>query len=177
MTEHNFLSAIKTLLLTTIWKTSVPKYFLRSDVPLLSRTESQWSCTINSCGRWTVSLHRRYNQYLTLSFVLRRYRWKLSLCFLNAFYLCTFCNPHRKRSSTFISLTPLFYTLLLCSLSTNEWFLHVHFKLLFPASITVLLCHIYLTCCISDTKSLFCRSLNSVQSYKGFHVPVSVLKI
>ena len=92
-------------------------------------------------------------------------------------FLCIFCNPYRKRSSKFISLTPLFYTLLLCRLSTTEWYLHVRFKLLFPASTTVLLCYIFLTCCISDTKSVFCRSLSSMQCYQGFHLPISVLQI
>jgi hypothetical protein len=39
--EHNFLSVIQILLLTTIRKTDVQKYFLPLDVSLLSRNKSQ----------------------------------------------------------------------------------------------------------------------------------------
>lgn len=147
--EHSFLSVIQILLLTPIWKTDVQKYFLLSDVPLLSRSKSQWLCTIISYrGTWTIQLHRTKNQY-HMSFVFWSYLvGSLSLCFLSVYYLCFFCNTYRKRSSKFFLITPLTH---LCRLPNTEWYVHMCFKILFPASTPVLLCYILIICCISET--------------------------
>lgn len=73
----------------------------------------------------------------------------LSLCFLSIYYLCIFGSTHRKRSSKFFLITPLTH---FCRLPSTEWYVHMCFKTLFPASTPVLLCYILIICCISETQ-------------------------
>jgi len=64
-------------------------------------------------------------------------------------------HTHTKRSSEFYLITPLTH---LCRLPNTEWYVHMCFKILFPASTLVLLCYILIICCISETQSVFFRS-------------------
>jgi len=102
-----------------------------------------------------------------MSFVFFIYRvGRLSLCFLSVYYLCIFCNTHRKRSSEFFLITPLTH---LCRLPNTEWYVHMCFKILFPASKPALLCYILIICCSSETQTVFFRSHANLPRFPLIH--------
>jgi len=110
--------------------------------------------SLNDCAPLVTAVPGKFNytgcKTSIMSFVFWSYLvGSLSLCFLSVYYLCIFCNTHRKRSFKFFLITPLTH---LCRLPSTEWYVHMCFKTLFPASTPVLLCYILIICCIRETQ-------------------------